>query len=131
MTLAHVQTNFTQKYVGTELNFGPVLTITKIQVFILHLLALVEDGSRREWITHIAFLGKEASNLSFFAPSGQHRTAACSPGLVFSVLAYSQPYTNPLGFLVLAYSCVSAGDLPRSSAEYCAASTRNGGFSLF
>lgn len=47
MTLAHVQTNFTQKYViwkGAELNFDPVLTAIKVHVFILHFLVLMGDG---------------------------------------------------------------------------------------
>lgn len=86
------------------------------------------NGSRREWITHIGFLGKDASNLSF-PVTAQCLIAACLPGMVFSSLAYTQPYANLLGSCVPSYSCASAGDLARGSAEYHAGNKSNGVFS--
>lgn len=45
--LAHIQINSAYKYVvwrGTELNFNSILTIIKIPLFTLCLLAWVTDG---------------------------------------------------------------------------------------
>lgn len=55
---------------------------------------MVLNGSRREWTTHTAFLGKSASNLSSFRISAQYLTVAHPPGMGVSFLAYTQPQTN-------------------------------------
>lgn len=85
------------------------------------------NGSRREWITHIGFLGKDASNLSF-PVTAQCLIAARLPGMAFSFLAYTQPYANLLGSCVPSYSCASAGDLARGS-ENTMLATKAMGFS--
>jgi len=78
----------------------------------------------------MASQGKDASNLSFLPVSAPYLTAACLPGMMFSFLAYAQPYANPLGSLVSSYSCASAGDRARDSAGYHTGNTSNGVFSL-